>query len=386
MVRCITIMAEGGIRTEPKRGLPDHVSRDLISSDDITAQRAFEQIVGAFRHRIYSVAFRITQNVEQAQDITQQTFLKAWHHRNNYDTNYSLGAWLNTIARRTALDVVRKKGYRTISLDQLLIDYDFDPTGTMHPESEASEADYEQLEWAIAQLTTTESPENIEILRLFYYADYSYKEIREALLDRTPPVNLAEGTIGMRLFTMRTKLKILLSPTAPETPEPIRPVERAAVDQSDNRQSLIAAIGKITHQDMADTLYRSLVQGENDETLASAFGISKNALAQRLSEGRKLLTTILGEAPPNLFSTTPRLDALRRRSSHAEAARRELTILLENAGRAGTVQLLKRHFIDGLSATDIARQDGGKENTVRQAIFRASQKLEERLATQTNVH
>ena len=88
-----------------------------------------------------------------------------------------------------------------------MIDYDFDPTGTIQPDSTASETDYEQLERAIAQLTATESPENIEILRLFYYADYSYKEIREALLDRIPPVNLVEGTIGMRLSTMRTKLK-----------------------------------------------------------------------------------------------------------------------------------------------------------------------------------
>jgi RNA polymerase sigma-70 factor, ECF subfamily len=69
--------------------------------------RAFEQIVHAHHRRVFNFLYHMTRHRHDAEDITQQTFVKAYHHLGTFDCARPLINWLLTIARRTALNHFR---------------------------------------------------------------------------------------------------------------------------------------------------------------------------------------------------------------------------------------------------------------------------------------
>jgi len=80
---------------------------------------AFEKLVTRHEQRIYGLARRITGSNEDAQDVTQQTFLSAMQNLSRFHGKSAFFTWLATIATNAALKVVRKKrGLPTRSLDE----------------------------------------------------------------------------------------------------------------------------------------------------------------------------------------------------------------------------------------------------------------------------
>jgi RNA polymerase sigma-70 factor, ECF subfamily len=69
--------------------------------------RAFEQLVHAHSRRVFSYLSQLTRHAHDAQDLTQQTFLKAYTHLGSFDCERPLINWLLTIARRTAFNHFR---------------------------------------------------------------------------------------------------------------------------------------------------------------------------------------------------------------------------------------------------------------------------------------
>jgi RNA polymerase sigma-70 factor, ECF subfamily len=69
--------------------------------------RAFEQIVHLHHRRVFNFLYHLTRHRHDAEDITQQTFLKAYNHLGTFDCARPLINWLLTIARRTALNHFR---------------------------------------------------------------------------------------------------------------------------------------------------------------------------------------------------------------------------------------------------------------------------------------
>src|SRR5687767_13583717 len=69
--------------------------------------RAFEQLVHAHHRRVFNFLNRMTRNQHDAEDLTQQTFIKAYHHLGSFDCARPLVNWLLTIARRNALNHFR---------------------------------------------------------------------------------------------------------------------------------------------------------------------------------------------------------------------------------------------------------------------------------------
>ena len=68
---------------------------------------AFDQIVRLHSSRIFNYIHHMTRHAQDAEDLTQQTFIKAYRALDRFDTSRSLVAWLLTIARRTALNHFR---------------------------------------------------------------------------------------------------------------------------------------------------------------------------------------------------------------------------------------------------------------------------------------
>ena len=81
---------------------------------------AFEQLVAAYERRVYTLARRIVGHEQDAEDVTQQTFVSVLEHLAGFREEASFYTWLMRIATHAALKVVRKrKGLPTVSLDEM---------------------------------------------------------------------------------------------------------------------------------------------------------------------------------------------------------------------------------------------------------------------------
>ncbi len=67
------------------------------------------EIINRYLKPVYSFAYRLTGNAQDAEDISQEAFLKMWKNLKKYKPEESFKTWLFTIARNTAFDLLRKK-------------------------------------------------------------------------------------------------------------------------------------------------------------------------------------------------------------------------------------------------------------------------------------
>ena len=80
---------------------------------------AFSELVNRYQSKIYRLAKHITQNDEDAEDVLQEAFLKAYEHLDGFQGNSRFYTWIVRIAVNEALMKLRKrKGDRTVSLDE----------------------------------------------------------------------------------------------------------------------------------------------------------------------------------------------------------------------------------------------------------------------------
>jgi DNA-directed RNA polymerase specialized sigma24 family protein len=69
----------------------------------------FQQRLLPMRQRIYKLAYRNLRNREDAEDITQETFVRAWTHSARFDPSRSFDAWVARIAINLCLDTARQR-------------------------------------------------------------------------------------------------------------------------------------------------------------------------------------------------------------------------------------------------------------------------------------
>ncbi len=70
---------------------------------------AFEEIVTLFQHRLYQVCYRMLGNAQEAEDIAQEAFVRAYTNIHTYDQNRKFSTWLFRIATNLCIDRIRKK-------------------------------------------------------------------------------------------------------------------------------------------------------------------------------------------------------------------------------------------------------------------------------------
>jgi RNA polymerase sigma-70 factor (ECF subfamily) len=81
--------------------------RELARSAQAGSFDAFEELVRRYEGRIYRFVLRVCGNVEDARDITQDAFVRAFRMLDRYDTALEFAPWLFTLARRRAIDHLR---------------------------------------------------------------------------------------------------------------------------------------------------------------------------------------------------------------------------------------------------------------------------------------
>ena len=92
---------------------------ELVQRAKLGDLDAFESLANRYEQRVYSLALRISRREQDAEDVTQQTFLSALENLNSFRGEASFGTWLLRIATHAALKVIRKrKGLDTVSLEE----------------------------------------------------------------------------------------------------------------------------------------------------------------------------------------------------------------------------------------------------------------------------
>ncbi len=173
--------------------------QDALDGD----QQAYQQIVERFRMQIYHFIFRMVKNKAEAEDLTQETFIKAFNALSSFNSEYAFSTWLFKIAVNNSIDHFRKKRLKTCSLDTPIQAKDgelvreFPDHSTRGPESGLlSKEKSIQIRKAIESL-----PEKYRTAILLRHShEQSYEEIAEQL-------DIPLGTVKVRIFRAREMLK-----------------------------------------------------------------------------------------------------------------------------------------------------------------------------------
>lgn len=148
---------------------------------------------------VYRYAFRITRDVEDAKDITQETFVKVWRNIGKFDLDKNFRTWLLGIAHNTAIDLLRKKRNFVFS-DFDNDDGNFSETivdpAPLPPEIFERAEKKELLDDALGQI----SPTYREILTLYYEEDLTFAEIGTIL---SKPLNTVKSQYRRSLSALR---------------------------------------------------------------------------------------------------------------------------------------------------------------------------------------
>ena len=164
-------------------------SADVVSIDMITKQRLYESLVRALNTDIYRYAYWLCGDKHIAEDITQETFLRAWKALDSLKDEKAAKAWLITILRRENARRFERKQFDYSDIEQ---DHLEDVTSGSNEEL----ADQYLLRKQIGKLEI----EYREPLLLQVIGGFSGEEIAEIL-------DLNRNTVMTRLFRARNQLK-----------------------------------------------------------------------------------------------------------------------------------------------------------------------------------
>jgi RNA polymerase sigma-70 factor, ECF subfamily len=98
---------------------PQITDAELVARAKAGELDAFEALTERYERRVYSLALRMLRQEQDAEDVTQQTFLSALENLGGFRGDASFGTWLLRIATHAALKVIRKRrGLDTVSLEE----------------------------------------------------------------------------------------------------------------------------------------------------------------------------------------------------------------------------------------------------------------------------
>lgn len=171
----------------------DRCSENTFISKDNIDRFAYTEMVRNFSGRIFGICLGMLANKEDAEDITQQTFLKGFSDIKQLHDADKFGGWISQIARHMCLDFLRRKKLNKTVMDKIAVE-DIDN------ETDYDTDKYAELKAALAELTE----EDRLPLMLFYFDGQSTKKIAETL-------ELTIPTAQKRLSRARQKLRQILS-------------------------------------------------------------------------------------------------------------------------------------------------------------------------------
>ncbi|MBR1766693.1 MAG: sigma-70 family RNA polymerase sigma factor [Bacteroidales bacterium] len=174
----------------------------VCDARDKGSHRAYAALMASYREPLYLLLLRMTHNATTADDLTMETFSKAFLQLHRYSPTGTFSSWLFSIGVNTYIDYVRKRKPDTVSLssitrtnDNEFVEYQI-PSGQPNPEEAMIRL---QRDAALKEVVASLKEPYRRIIELRYYEDLSYEEIAERL-------RLPLGTVKVRLLRAKALL------------------------------------------------------------------------------------------------------------------------------------------------------------------------------------
>jgi len=196
-------------RSRNKPFSSDSVSRDedgtLVRRALKGDRKAFEMIILKYQQPLLNYLGRLTGEREQAQDFTQEIFLKVHASLSSFQPRFKFSTWLFKIASNFMIDFWRKKKIAAVSLDRTRDDGE-NPSSFQVPDAGppvAKKYELAQIRKRIEDALNRVPEELRELFVLRHINEFSYEEIAEIK-------NLPVGTVKNRVFQTKEMLRGLL--------------------------------------------------------------------------------------------------------------------------------------------------------------------------------
>lgn len=183
--------------------MTDLKEKELIRKAKQGDMLAFEELILKHEKIVYNVALRMMNHSEDARDISQEVFLKAYRSLGNFDERSQFSTWLYRITHNTCIDEMRKrKGKQSYSLEEELENEEGSMQRQIADEGDTPEESLlrEERKSEIIQALDTLSEEHKAAIILRDVKGLSYEEIAEIL-------ELSLGTVKSRISRARNHLK-----------------------------------------------------------------------------------------------------------------------------------------------------------------------------------
>jgi RNA polymerase sigma-70 factor (ECF subfamily) len=170
---------------------------------------AFAQLVETYKTPVHNIAYRMLRSTAEAEDATQEIFLRAYTKLATYDRQRKFSTWLLSIASNYCIDILRRRRATLVDLDEVAFALPSEAPGP-----ERSALNHEQREAVVRAIN--QLPDTYRLITVLrYYHDLSYQEIEQI-------TGLTEATVKTRLFRARRQLEDLLEAEGalPWTAEP----------------------------------------------------------------------------------------------------------------------------------------------------------------------
>lgn len=171
----------------------------LINSSLKSNSDAFREIVEGYQQMVYSLAFRILNNEQDAKDMVQETFIKVWLNLEKYNSNRNFTNWLYTITTNLCLDKLRSLKYLSPNND--LEDTIIDLISSDNAEQKMIDNEFGKI---VSLLTNELTPKQKIVFTLRCLDGLEVKEIVEI-------TGMTSAKIKSNLFLARKKIQVKLS-------------------------------------------------------------------------------------------------------------------------------------------------------------------------------
>lgn len=154
--------------------------KDAIAKAKNNDQFAFNFLLDTFWNKVYGFQLNRTENENDAEDITIQTFSKAFDKIHTYNDSYEFNTWLITISKNLHIDLVRKQKSTISSRSNKNQDDDYYTIIDESPSAEDKLITEQNLAKLLRDIKKLK-PHYQQVINLRYFQELSYKEIAETL-------------------------------------------------------------------------------------------------------------------------------------------------------------------------------------------------------------
>ncbi len=159
-----------------------------------------KEICEEYNGRLFHAAYCITRDYYLAQDVVQETFIKAYQKIEMVEDKEKLGAWLCTIATRTAIDFVRKESKLNERLDKYI---DPENTNVKMEQNVEQEVEMNLVKKQIDDFINSLPSEQKKVYHLKIELGLKEREIARIL-------NMNQNTVKTRLYRLRKQLREMI--------------------------------------------------------------------------------------------------------------------------------------------------------------------------------